>query len=133
MYKFFFFTIVAAITVLVVPACKKNINTAEQPEEQLRISTDASALNYTAGPGTDFNLTIESVIPKAGVKIEFIVKGEIDNLSYFVGPSTETVNKITRIFINNLPKQKICICTITVTSKSKSTNFATTSFRVAYK
>ena len=133
MYKLFFIAFVAAITTLVVPACKKNNNTEVPAEEQLRISTDASAINEIPGPGTDFNLTVESAMPPSGVKIIVVVKGEIDNYVYDTGPLIETISKSTKISINNLPKQKICICTITVTSKNKSTNFVTISFRVVYK
>ena len=133
MYKLFFITIVTSIVLLVVPACKKNNKPPDQVEEQLRISTNASALNYATGPSTDFNLTVESVMPQLGVKIEFVVMGESDNFQHYVGPPIETTNKNTRIFINNLPKQKICICAITVTSKSKPSNIAVTSFRVVFK
>ena len=133
MYKLFFIAFIAAMTTLVIPACKKN-NSPSQPEEvQLIISTDVWAYTTIPGPGTDFNLTVESAMPPVGVKIVAVVRGEIDNQVYYAGSLIETNSKITKVFINNLPKQTICICTITVTSKSKSTNFATTSFRVVFK
>ena len=134
MYKLFLIAFVAAITVMIDPACKKNNSPSSVPaEEQLRISTDASAYNSIPGPGTDFNLTVESAMPPAGVKIVVVVRGEIDNQVYYTGPLIESNSKITKVFINNLPKQTICICTITVTSKGMSTNFATTGFRIVFK
>ena len=132
MYKILF-TAFAVIIMLVVSSCKKNNNSSGPAEEQLTISTDALALNEIPGPGTDFNLTILSAMPPAGVQIAVVVKGEIDNVVYYTGPFIETTSKTTNVGINSLPKQKICICTITVTSKSKSTNFATAIFRVVYK
>ena len=131
MYKFFLPAFVAVM--LVVPACKKNNSPSVPAEVQLIISTDASAYNSITGPGTDFNLTVESAMPPNGVGIVVVVTGEIDNQVYYTSPLIETNSKITKVNITNLPKQKICICTTTVTSKSKSTNFATTNFRVVFK
>ncbi len=124
------FAVLAAL--LTAPGCSKN-NSPSPPEEALILSTDADLYTITPGPSFDFNLTIESAIPAAGVKIEFVVKGETDNHQYLVGPTIETSNKTTRIFLSNLPQQIICLCIISVRSKSKSTNFATTSFRIVHK
>ena len=133
MYKFFLPAIVAVPAVMLVSACKKNNSQSVPAEVQLIISTDALANNSVTSSSTDFNLTVESAMPSAGVKITVLVTGEIDNQVYYTSPLIETKSKITKVNINNLPKQKICICTITVTSKSTSTNFATTSFRVVFK
>jgi hypothetical protein len=133
MYKFFLIPFIAAMVMMIAPGCKKNNNPPGPVEEQLGISTDALALNEIPGPGADFNLTVLTAMPPAGVKIMAVVKGEIDNSVYYTSPSIETTSKTTKVDVLNLPKQKICICTITVTSKTKSTNTATTSFRVVYK
>jgi len=117
-------------TVLAAFGCKKD---KSSPEDALRISTDAATMALTPGPDFDFNLTVESAMPAAGVRIEFTVKGEADNQNYPQGPAIETTAAITKIKINNLPRQKICVCTVTVTSKGSSTNKTITSFRVAYK
>ena len=103
------------------------------PEENLIISTDAALFEITPGPDFDFNLKVESAMPASGVKIEYDVIGEADNQNYTNGPSVATTEKITKIKINFLPRQKICVVRITVTSKSSSTNKALTSFRITYK
>ena len=118
------------VTVLAAPGCKKD---EAKPEDALRISTDAATMVLTPGPDFEFNLTVESALPAAGIRIEFTVKGEADNQNYPQGPPIETTAAITKIKINNLPRQKICVCTVTVTSKGSNTNKAITSFRVAYK
>lgn len=129
MHKYILIVFVAASMMMVIPGCKKK----PSEEEQLRISTNAAALNEIPGPATDFNLTVESVMPLAGVRIKVVVKGEMDNLVYYAGPLIESLSKITKVDILNLPKQKICVCTIEVVSKSRSNNFATKDFRVVYK
>ena len=110
--------------------CKKD---KDKAEDALRITTDAATMALTPGPDYDFNLTVESAMPAAGVRIEYTVKGEVDNQNYPQSPAIETTAAITKIKINNLPRQKICVCTITGISKGSSTNRAITSFRVAYK
>src|SRR4030095_5620562 len=131
MYKYILIAFVGAIMMMVIPACKKDDKPSA--EEQLRISTNAAAMNEVPGPATDFNLHVESVIPPAGVRIKVVVRGEIDNLVYYTNPLIESLSKITKVDISNLPKQKICACSIEVVSKSRSINFATANFRVVYK
>ena len=133
MHKYILIVFVAASMMIVIPACKKDNKPSGPAEEQLRISTNAAALNEIPGPVTDFNLTVESVMPSAGVRIKVVVKGEIDNLVYYTAPLIESLSKITKVDILNLPKQKICVCTIEVVSKSRSSNFATKDFKVVYK
>jgi hypothetical protein len=133
MYKYIVMVFVTAIMMMVIHACKKDKTPPEPEEEQLRVSTNAAALNEIAGPATDFNLTVESVMPPTGVKIKVVVRGEIDNLVYYTGPLIESFSKITKVDILNLPKQKICTCSIEVVSKTRSTNSATANFRVVYK
>lgn len=103
------------------------------PEESLRISTDAGTFITLPGPEFDFNLIVESAMPKAGVQIEFKVTGESNGVSFPQGPAITTSSKNTKIKIQNLPAQILCICEITVISVGKRTNSARTSFRVVYK
>jgi len=126
------FALITVMIVLTGLGCKKS-STPPPPEEDLKISIDAASYTLTPGPDFSFNLKVESAMPIGGVAIAYTVKGEFDNQNYPQGPTINTYSSITKITINGLPRQKICICTITVTSKSKSTNTATTSFRVGYK
>jgi len=127
-----FISLLVVFILLATTGCEKN-PPSQKAEENILISTDAGSLTYTPGSNFNFNLMVESVMPVAGVRIAFEVKGETDNQVYPQGPAIETTNKTTPITITKLPRQKICVCTITVTSKSKPTNTATTSFRVVYK
>ena len=129
-------TLIFSLAIIIFSAfaglsCKKK--SSQLPEENLRISIDAPPYSEIPGPGFDFNLVVESVMPAAGVKIVSVVQVEANNQIISLGPDSETTNKISKISINNLPRQKICICTITVTSKRRSTNTATINFRVVYK
>jgi len=112
-------------------ACDKDEN--KTSEEPLRISNDAGTLSLTPGPELEFNLTIESKMPAEGVWVEISLKGETDNLDYPQGATTATREKVTKLKVRNLPRQKICVCTISVTSKLDFSNRASTNFRVAYK
>jgi hypothetical protein len=103
------------------------------PDEPLKISIDASSFTTSPGPDFGFNLKVESAMPGAGVKIEYSVKGEIDNQNYPQGPVYYTNNTVSSIIIRNLPRQTTCICNITVTSLTTSANTASTSFRIVYK
>jgi hypothetical protein len=119
------------VTIMAICGCGKN--PVKVPEENLSISTDAAMFVITPGPDFDFNLSIESAMPTAGVKIETVVTGEIDNQIYMNDAPVTSKEKTTKIKVNYLPRQKTCIVRITVTSKSSDTNKATTNFRVIYK
>lgn len=120
--------LVIGISILLISAkCHK-----DNEEEGLRISTDASQVNNTASPLFDFNLKVESKMPPSGVKIEYIVKGEADNVVYYQNQATTTASQ-KLLTMYSLPRQIMCICTIAVTSQTKADNKATTSFRVGYK
>ena len=121
------FAIGISVLLISVVKCHK-----DPGEEALRISTDASQVNNTASPLFDFNLKVESKMPPSGVKIEYMVKGEADNVVYSQSQATSTTSQ-KLLTIYSLPRQIMCICTINVTSQTKSTNTATTSFRVGYK
>lgn len=102
-------------------------------EENLRISTNAGSLNVIAGAEFSFNVVVESKMPADGVKIEYTVRGESDNVNYPQGPAIETKAASTAVRITGLPRQKFCVTNITVTSLTKSSNTANTNFRVVYK
>jgi preprotein translocase subunit Sec63 len=129
-----FFKPLAAImmTVLILTGAKCS-KPPSPPEQDLRVSVDAAAIEEVPGPDFNFNLMVESAMPAAGVRITFSVKGEADNRNYPQGPFIETTNNTTRISLINLPRQKFCICTVTVVSISTTTNTATADFRIIYK
>jgi hypothetical protein len=121
--------LIVAMIVVTTPACDKPPPILEQ---DLKISTDAASYTIIPDPVFTFKLKVESAMPAGGVKIEYSVVSEIDNQDYPQGPAMNTFNPNNTITIV-LPRQKICICTIKVTSLSKSSNTATTGFRIGYK
>jgi len=125
-------TSIVAVIVLTTMGCKKS-STPPPPEQDLIISTDAASYTIIPGPSLTFRVKIESAMPSSGVRIEYTVVSEIDNQNYPQGSAIYTYNPTSAITIGGLPQQKICICTVKVTSMSKSTNTATTGFRVGYK
>src|SRR4030095_10140143 len=78
------------------------------PDEPLKISIDASSFTTSPAPDFRFNLKVESAMPAGGVKIEYSVKGEIDNQNYPQGPISYTNNIVSPIIIRNLPRQTTC-------------------------
>ena len=127
-----YLTLVAAMIVLTTVGCKKS-STSVPPEQDLLISIDAGSYTIVASPVFTFKVKVESTMPPGGVRIETTVVSEIDNQNYPQGSAINTYNPTSSVNIGGLPEQKICICTIKVTSLSKSTNTATTGFRVGYK
>jgi hypothetical protein len=132
------FPVLSLVLFILAAACSKGDSgggTTPPPptEENLRISTNAGSLNVLPGAEFDFNVVVESKMPADGVKIEYTVRGESDNVNYPQGPAIETKSASTAIRISGLPRQKFCVATVTVTSKSKPSNTANTNFRVVYK
>ena len=116
-----------AILVLSAIRCDK-----DREEEDLKISIDAAAVEISPAATFDFNFTVLSEMPEAGVAIEYIIKGEADNQVYYQR-KTFTRTAKTRLTIHVLPRQVMCICTITAVSRGNANNVATTSFRIGYK
>src|SRR4029453_5139627 len=126
-------SLLTIVIILVVAGSGCNPEPPPVPDEPLRISIDASSFTTSLAPDFGFNVKVESRMPAGGVKIEYSVKGEIDNQNYPQSPVSYTNNAVSPIIIRYLPRQTTCICNITVTSQLTSTNTASTSFRIVYK
>jgi hypothetical protein len=124
-------TLIMAMIVLTTLGCDKPVPATS--EQDLLISIDAGSYTIITDPVFSFKVKVESTMPPGGVRIEISVISEIDNQNYPQGAPLNTYNPINTITIGALPRQKICVCTIKVTSLTKSTNTATTGFRVGYK
>ena len=133
--------ILAVIAIFWLPifACSKGDGGGTTPtppsvsEENLRISTNATFLNVLPSAEFDFIITVESKMPVNGVKIEYTVKGETDNVDYTQGPAIETQDVSKALKLVGLPRQKFCIVTVNVTSRNRASNIASTNFKVVYK
>jgi predicted small lipoprotein YifL len=127
-----FSTLWTILILAAVAGCKPE-PPLSQPEEDLKTSVDVPSFTTTPAANLSFNLKLESAMPPGGLRIEYNVKGEIDNQIYAQGPGINSMSTVVPMTISNLPRQKICICTIIITSNTKTTNTATQSFRVVYK
>jgi hypothetical protein len=116
--------------VLLVLCCNDKDNW--EPEEALRISTDATSYMILSGPELDLTVQIESKMPPNGVNIQIRVTEELTGS--VVSLRSEYANqRAVPLKITSIPRQVICVCTITVVSKGDQSNQAAASFRVAYK
>lgn len=123
-----FFSIVVSFVAITMLKCNKGSD-----EENLSISIDAPAYNETNGPDFDFHVTVESEMPRDGVRISCSVRGEADNFNYPQGPEIETTAKVSAVRLINLPRQKFCIGTVRVVSLGRGTNNTSKDFRIVYK
>lgn len=104
-------------------------------EENIVFSIDidpGSTIFAALGVSQDAKIIISSKLPTAGVTLDLQVRKDLDNS--LVSSSTLTSN--TAAFtstITSLPAGTVCTATFTVTSKTKPTNSAVKSFKIARK
>lgn len=136
------FTIaVILISIVSISSCsKKGTPTPTPPpvvvtEENIAFTIDpdpgASTASATSGTYT-FNVNVSSKVPSAGVKVDLTTKKDSDNFlldSKTVESSTANI----AIFTSTLAAGTLYNVTVVVTSKSKATNTATKTFKVARK
>ncbi len=129
-------------TFLLSAGCKKETPTPNPPptptptEEQLSVALDPDPGSSTAaatGATYDFKLTVTKA-PSAGVKVDVTTKKNADGSA--VSEGTKTIDPYTSgsvISIGGLTAGTLYDVSVTVTSKSKSSNNASASFKVARK
>lgn len=122
---------IALFSFVLLMLCCNDKDTWE-PEEALRISTDATSYMILSGPEVDLNVLIESRMPRNGVNIEIRVTDERTG-SIVSLRSQYATQRTVPLKITSIPRQVICVCAITVVSKDDQSNKAVASFRVAYK
>ncbi len=80
----------------------------------------------------DFNLTISSKLPTAGIKIDLVLTKDLDGSTVFSQSLTSLSSNITATF-QNLVSGVICTGTITITSATTSSNYSSKTFKIAKK
>lgn len=97
------------------------------------IDTDPGTATASASSGTyTFNVNVSSKIPSAGVKVDLTTKKDADNFlldSKTVESSTASI----AISTGTLAAGTLYNVSVVVTSKSKASNTATKTFKVARK
>ncbi len=97
------------------------------------IDIDPGSGIYAAlGASQDVKITISSRMPPSGITADISVKKDSDNSVVSSATLTSTVSPLT-VSLSNLPPGVVCTATFTLTSKTKSTNTATKSFKIARK
>ena len=89
---------------------------------------------YGAIGGTQaINVNVTSALPKDGVTIDVKVTKDVDNTSVFTDNKSSTTAATNAVTISSLTPGFLCTATVVVTSKTKSTNTATKTFKIAAK
>ena len=97
------------------------------------IDPDPGTATASASSGTyTFNVNVSSKVPSAGVKVDLTTKKDADN---FLLDSKTVESSTASIAINTgtLASGTLYNVSVVVTSKSKATNTATKTFKVARK
>ena len=102
---------------------------------EIPVSTeiDYTKIYGAIGGNQDINVNITSALPKEGVTIDVKVTKDLDNTALFNKNITSTTAASNAITISSLLPGVLSTATVVVTSKTKSTNTATKTFKIAAK
>lgn len=115
-------------------ACKKAKPTVPAGEPQIIFTTNANTTNTSLTNSFPVTVTLTSAMPSAsGINIESTVIDQTNNATIPQNASVNSNTGINSIQLINLPRQHWCTVTVKVTSVATPSNFATTTFNVAYK
>ena len=110
------------------------------PETDLafKVEIASTEIDYTKiygaiGGSQAINVNITSTLPKDGVTIDVKVTKDADNTAVFNNNITSTTAASNAITISSLSPGVLSTATVVVTSKTKSTNTATKTFKIAAK
>lgn len=110
------------------------------PETDLafKVEIASTEIDYTKiygaiGGSQAINVNITSTLPKDGVTIDVKVTKDADNTAVFNNNITSTTAASNAITITSLSPGVLSTATVVVTSKTKSTNTATKTFKIAAK
>jgi len=133
MKKIAFVLAIAAISVFVIPSCKKNKGTTE-PILTVE-TTPANKSNNLNILGPDFPLKIEvtSAMPPSGVKIQVAANTEGSSGTPFFTATNNSTAPQNNYTITNTPDAVTCVVTITVSSLSSPSNVWTGTYRYSKK
>lgn len=110
------------------------------PEADLafKVEIASTEIDYTKiygaiGGSQAINVNITSTLPKDGVTIDVKVTKDADNTAVFNNNITSTTAASNAITISSLSPGVLSTATVVVTSKTKSSNTATKTFKIAAK
>ena len=94
---------------------------------------DYAKIYGAIGGSQAINVNVTSALPKDGVTIDVKVTKDVDNTSVFTNNISSTNAAANAITINSLSPGVLSTVTVVVTSKTKSSNTATKTFKIAAK
>ena len=94
---------------------------------------DYTKIYGAIGGSQAINVNVTSALPKDGVTIDVKVTKDVDNTSVFTNNISSTNAAANAITISSLSPGVLSTATVVVTSKTKSTNTATKTFKIAAK
>ena len=115
--------------VVVVP----EVDLAFKVEIPVSTEIDYTKIYGAIGGAQDINVNVTSTLPKDGVTIDVKVTKDSDNTAVFNKNISSTTAATNTISINSLSPGVLSTATVVVTSKTKSTNTATKTFKIAAK
>ncbi|HEU5164203.1 MAG TPA: hypothetical protein VFU29_01615 [Chitinophagaceae bacterium] len=119
---------------ILVVACGSKSPAPPPPSEQSIAFTHNAGNNVlNPGPSLNFNVTLTSAMPAAGIKVEVSTKEEASGNTVGTNSSVNSTSATVNVGVSGLPRQLWCIVNIKVTSVSTASNSATQTFRIVYK
>jgi len=94
---------------------------------------DYTKIYGAIGGSQAINVNITSALPKDGVTIDVKVTKDIDNTSVFTNNISSTTAASNAFTISSLSPGVLSTATVVVTSKTKTSNTATKTFKIAAK
>jgi hypothetical protein len=137
--SFYFQTLICIIISSIAISCSKepggDTSQPPPPEEIIvfTIDIDPGLSVFSAlGSTQDAKVTLSSKMPTSGVTVDVVVKKELDNTTVTSNSYSTLLSPFTTT-ISSLSPGVIFVATYTVTSKSKPSNSAVKSFKIARK
>ena len=94
---------------------------------------DYTKIYGAVGASQAINVNVTSALPKDGVTIDVKVTKDADNSSVFTNSISSTAGAANAVTITSLSPGVLSTATVVVTSKTKATNTATKTFKIAAK
>lgn len=103
-----------------------------------KVEIGSAEIDYTkiygaVGASQAINVNVTSALPKDGVTIDVKVTKDADNSSVFTNSISSTAGAANAVTITSLSPGVLSTATVVVTSKTKATNTATKTFKIAAK
>jgi len=135
MIKLFVRTLFVGLLAVVLGSCYGDLGDGVPVEQNLVVALEpepGSALVKTFSTAYDFNVVIQSLMPRQGVTIRVEYHQDSDNSVVF-SRNYATTTSPQPVTITNIPFNEVGTVNVTVTSVTKSDNTVTKTFKLVRK